>query len=400
MKKTIALILSLLLTAAALSLSGCSKPESPAGTETDAQSGITLDGLLPSDGAAAEGPAVDFASLSEETLNEWADAEPMDFGAVDLSAYITLGQYSGLAVTKESAELTEEEFQNELDALLDDYSYYEEITDRAVEEGDKVRADYAGYKDGEAFAGGTAYDQEITAKGGTGYIDGFAEAFIGQTPGEEFSFNVTFPEDYGYEELNGQEVTFVATVKGILSDRLIVPELNDEFVSSNFGYDSADLFREAYRLSVEKQKADYVESAVRDDLWTEILRGAVVKAYPESEVKRIYAQQRLVYESYARYYQTDYETFLSSYLNTTDEEIYTEAQDYTKEKMVLNALCKELQLSPTEADYNREIEKLAEYNGMTVDEMVSYYGEDLLRESALWQIVLEAIAGIAVISEG
>jgi trigger factor len=398
-KKTIALILSLLL-AAALSLSGCSKPESPVGAETDEQSGITLDGLLPSEGAAAEGPSVDLASLSDETLNEWADTDPMDFGSVDLSAYITLGQYSGLAVTKESAELTEEEFQNELDALLDDYSYYEEITDRKVEEGDRVRADYAGYKDGEAFAGGTAYDQEITAKGGTGYIDGFAEAFIGQTPGEEFSFNVTFPEDYGYEELNGKEVTFVATVHGILSDRLIVPELTDEFVSSNFGYDSADLFREAYRLSVERQKADYVESAVRDDLWTEILRGAVVKAYPESEVNRIYAQQRLVYESYAGYYQTDYETFLSAYLNTSDEEIYTEAQNYTKEKMVLNALCKELQLSPSDADYDREIEKLAEYNGMTVDEMVSYYGEDLLRESALWQIVLEAIAGTAVISEG
>ncbi|MGN1345232.1 MAG: FKBP-type peptidyl-prolyl cis-trans isomerase, partial [Eubacteriales bacterium] len=199
------------------------------------------------------------------------DAEPYDYMANDLTSFIQLGEYRNLEVTRESAFLTDEEFEDEIDNLLESYSYYAEETGRAVEEGDRVLVDCAGYLDGVAFEGGTATGQTVVAAANTGYIEGFAEAFIGQMPGEEFSFNVTFPESYGNVDLAGREVTFVCTVHSIQGTEEIVPELTDAFVSETFGYNNVEEFRIIYRDTVEQQKAYYVESNMYSELWTAVV---------------------------------------------------------------------------------------------------------------------------------
>ncbi len=322
----------------------------------------------------------------------WAQLPDFDYSALDFSKYIEVGPYQGLTVTKMSDVLTDEEFEDEIDAMLDNYSYYEEITEGAVSEGDRLRVDYAGYKDGVAFAGGTGTDQEVVASSGTGYIEGFAEAYIGKTVGEEFSFDVTFPENYGADDLNGQTVTFVTTVHAILTDNLITPVLDDGFVSSNFSYSNVEEFRIAYRETVAKQKAYYVNSQMYTDLWQQVLEHCAVKEYPADAVHKLYAEQRGYYESYASYYGTDYETFLTNYMAKTDDEIYATAEAYVKEDLVMYSLVKELGVEPTEEEYAAGIAFYAEYNGMTEDEILDYYGEDKLRTSVLWQALMEKIA--------
>ena len=117
-----------------------------------------------------------------------------DYETSDLTPYVTLGNYEGLHGTLAIETITEAKLDTELDALAEQYGHYNEITDRdTVEEGDRVVADYAGTKDGVAFEGGTATEQEIVVTSDSGYIPGFAEAFVGQKVGEEFSFDVTFP---------------------------------------------------------------------------------------------------------------------------------------------------------------------------------------------------------------
>ncbi|MBQ3859310.1 MAG: hypothetical protein II779_02200 [Clostridia bacterium] len=370
------------LLTALLLLSSCSKPE-PAGTETGSgETPVTIAGTpsMPAD-------LPDLGTLDDETVKAWADLPAFDYKAADLSSLVKLGQVEGLSVTAESAAVTDEEFDREIDSLLDSYAEAVEITDRPVEEGDRVRADYAGYKDGAAF------------QGGTGYIEGFAEAFIGQIPGEEFSFNVTFPEDYGVDDLNGQEVTFVATVHAIQTGEEIVPELDDEFVSSNFDYDTVSEFRDAYRLTVEKRKSYYVNNAVYNDLWEAVLGNAQVLAWPESEVNRIYAEHRQAYENYASYYETDYQTFMSTYMKQTDEDLYGVAQSYVKEDLVMYALADSLGIHPSEEERSAVVEELAEYNGISTDELTAYYGEETLDKSVLWQLVMEKVAETAVITE-
>ena len=328
------------------------------------------------------------------------DAEPYDYMANDLTGFIKLGEYTGLPVTKQSAVLTDEEFEDEIDAMLDSYSYYETITDRQVEEGETVLADYSGYLDGVQFDGGTATNQTITAASGTGYIEGFAEAFIGQMPGVEFDFDVTFPADYGNADLAGKEVTFVCTVHSIEGDELIVPELTDEFVAETFGYNNVEEFRILFRESVEKQKAYYVESSMYSDLWLKVVDNAEVLGYPETEVDRIYGERRTMYEEYAGYYGVDYDTFMTNYVGMTDSELYTESEKYVKEDLVMYQLIKELNFELSDADYADGMAFFADYYGMAEEELKSYYGEETIRTTILWQELMEKIAETAVITEG
>lgn len=328
------------------------------------------------------------------------DADPYDYMTNDLTPFIKLGAYENIPVTRQSAAVTDEEFENEVDYMLESYSYYETVTDRQVEEGETVLADYSGYLDGVQFDGGTATDQTIVAAPNTGYIEGFAEAFIGQMPGVEFDFDVTFPADYGNTDLAGKEVTFVCTIHSIQGSEAIVPELTDEFVKETFGYNNVEEFNILFRETVEKQKAYYVESNMYSELWLTVVDNAELIAWPGEEVERVYGERRAMYEEYAGYYGVDYETFLSNYAGLTDEELYTESQNYVKEDLVMYQLIKELNFEVTEDEYAEGMAFFAEYYGATEEELKSYYGEETMRTTILWQALMEKIAETAVITEG
>lgn len=93
---------------------------------------------------------------------------------------------------------------------------YNSDTSLTVADGDTVNIDYTGYVDGEAFDGGSTdgYGTDLTIGSGT-YIDDFEEQLIGHNVGENVQVTVTFPEDYGVEELNGKEAVFDVTINGI-----------------------------------------------------------------------------------------------------------------------------------------------------------------------------------------
>ena len=51
--------------------------------------------------------------------------------------------------------------------------------------------------------------------GSGSYIDNFEDQLVGAHPGDEVEVTVTFPDDYGVDELNGKEAVFDVAVNGI-----------------------------------------------------------------------------------------------------------------------------------------------------------------------------------------
>ena len=92
------------------------------------------------------------------------------------------------------------------------------LTDKelAIKNGDTVNIDYVGSIDGVEFDGGNTegYGTDLTIGSGM-YIDNFEEQLIGAHPGDNVDVKVTFPEDYGMEDLNGKEALFKVTINGI-----------------------------------------------------------------------------------------------------------------------------------------------------------------------------------------
>ena len=120
------------------------------------------------------------------------------------------------------------------------------ITDRTAQNGDELLLDYAGFCDGEQFAGGTAEQQTLVLGSGM-FIPGFEDQLIGTKPGDKVDVKVTFPEQYHAENLAGKDAVFQCTVHEIRESS--VYDLDDNFAKA-LGLESFEKLREAVRESI------------------------------------------------------------------------------------------------------------------------------------------------------
>ena len=118
---------------------------------------------------------------------------------VNLNKYVELADYKGLKVDTKSDEF-KQNYEQRIASDIENNQLYKQKTDGKVEKGDVANINYVGKKDGVAFQGGTAdnYDLEIGSKS---FIDGFEDGLIGVSIGSTVDLNLTFPQNYGNEEL-------------------------------------------------------------------------------------------------------------------------------------------------------------------------------------------------------
>jgi trigger factor len=319
-----------------------------------------------------------------------AASDAMDFYNADLTQYIKLGQYKGIAITVDVPELTDDDFNQSLNELLSENGYYEQVTDRAPVPGDTVNIDYEGYIDGKKFDGGSAEDQTLELSENSGYIDGFAEGLVGVMPGTTVTLNLTFPADY-YEDLAGKAVTFNVTVNYVHGEYM-VPELNDEFVVkyTNGEYTTVEAFKEYYRAKLEADLAAEAENEAYTELWQRIVENAEVIQYPQQQVLYYFNAQKSQYESYAASNSIDYNTMLS-YMGVTEESMMESARSYTKEDLVFYSIVKAEGFSISDSEYASGAAGYAEQAGATVAQLEAYYGKDYITECLLWDKVLKQL---------
>lgn len=86
--------------------------------------------------------------------------------------------------------------------------------DTVIENGMTANIDFAGSIDGDYFDGGTAEGYDLVIGSGS-FIDNFEEQLIGHKAGDQVDVNVTFPEDYGQENLAGKKALFEVTVNSV-----------------------------------------------------------------------------------------------------------------------------------------------------------------------------------------
>ncbi len=122
-------------------------------------------------------------------------------------------------------------------------------------DGDQVVIDFKGLLDGEAFDGGTAEDYPLVL-GSNSFIPGFEEQLVGAKKGEEKKLDVTFPEEYGAENLAGKAVVFEVTVKEV--KKPVPAEIDDE-MAKKYGAEDLDALKGQI---TERLKAEY-EGAAR-----------------------------------------------------------------------------------------------------------------------------------------
>ncbi|MDO6469573.1 trigger factor [Neptunomonas phycophila] len=181
---------------------------------------------------------------------------------------ITLADFSSAEIEKQTSEVTDTDVDTMIDTLRKQQATWTEV-ERAAEDGDRVKVDFEGFIDGEAFEGGKAEGTDIVL-GSNSMIPGFESGIVGKKAGEEFDLNVTFPEDYQAENLKGKDAVFKTKVISVSEPEL--PELNDEFFSK-FGLDVSDLegFKTEVGANMGRELKNALKAKLKDQVFTQLV---------------------------------------------------------------------------------------------------------------------------------
>ncbi|MDD4493831.1 MAG: trigger factor [Eubacteriales bacterium] len=323
-------------------------------------------------------------------------AESGHWKSVKALNFVELCEYSGISIPNSTHSISKTSVQDQILKYLSTYATDEKVTDRTVEDGDTVNIDFVGTVDGVEFESGSTKGEgaDVTI-GVTQYIDDFLEQLIGHKPGESFDIEVTFPNDYGVENLNGKDAVFAITINHITEKNY--PEFTDDFVKENFseeyGWNTAAAMEEGIR-------SDLQESAVSVFLQEYIVENSKVSKVPESIVN--YQQNSMLkcYRDYAKYNNMEFDDFLSTYVGvaSVDELLAQNLEDSTeaaKYYLIIQAIAEDMKLTVSEEDiseYFKEYMDAEDYS-----EYESQFGMPYLKSIVLGQKVLDYMEENAVL---
>ncbi len=163
---------------------------------------------------------------------------------------------SKLVLEKQIAEPDKKSLDDAMNNVRESSLDYRPVKDgNKSKKKDQVTLDFEGFKDGKPFENGSSKDFPLVL-GSNNFIPGFEDQLIGLKKNEEKVVKVTFPENYGNQELSGKDVEFKCKIKEVLSP--VLPKVDDE-LAKKFGLEGLKQLKE----NLEKQVETEFEQAAR-----------------------------------------------------------------------------------------------------------------------------------------
>ena len=341
--------------------------------------------------SAAKESELEIVAQPEIAVEQAEKGKPFIFTAtVAIKPDVTLGDYKGIEVEKKEAEVSEDEISAEIDRVRESNARMITIDDRATQDGDTVVIDFDGYVDGEQFEGGKAEDYTLVL-GSHSFIDNFEDQLVGKNIGDDVEVNVTFPEQYQAEELQGKPALFKVKIKEIKVKEL--PELDDDFAQDVSECDTLDAYKEEVKSKLVKIKEDDIKREKEDAVIEKIIENATMEI-PEQMVD---AQTRQMTQEFAQRLQSQglsleqYMQFTGLTPQKMQEELKPQALKRIQSRLVLEAVVEAEKIEATQEDIEKEIENMAKMYQMEADKLKELVGEEEKKQIALDMAVQKAV---------
>ncbi len=204
--------------------------------------------------------------IVEVSYEKLPEIPAVDFSGVELER---------LVVKADDAAVTEA-LENLAGTVKD---YADRKKGSKAKDGDQVVIDFVGKVDGEEFEGGKAEDYPLVL-GSNSFIPGFEDGLVGVKAEEVKDVDVTFPENYGAENLAGKAAVFTVTVKAVKEPK--DAEINDE-LATKFGAEDLDALKAQVTERLEAEYTGAARALAKRSL-LDALDGVVEFDLPESLV--------------------------------------------------------------------------------------------------------------------
>lgn len=283
---------------------------------------------------------------------------------------VKLGEYKGVEVSYTKPEVTDEQIENELKDIQAKNARIETKTEGKVEDKNIAVIDFKGFIDETPFEGGEGHDYDLEIGSGT-FIGDFEQQLIGLEKGQSKDVNVTFPENYGREELNGKPAKFEVTVKEIKVKEL--PALDDEFAKEVSEFDTIAEYKADLKTKAEKANEERATRELQEKVIAQVVDNATIdlpQVMVDREVQNMIKdlEQRLSYQglSLDQYFQ-----FTGSSEEQMKDYMKENAERKVRTDLVLNAITDEEKLEATEEELKAKAEEVVKmYQSKDTDEMV------------------------------
>ncbi|MGI1670067.1 MAG: trigger factor [Neptuniibacter sp.] len=209
----------------------------------------------------AGSPAIDFTTDVE--------GENLEYTAkFEVYPQVELADYSSVEIERRSADVKDADLDQMIETLRKQQADWAEV-EREAAEGDRVRIDFEGFVDGEAFDGGKGEGMDLVLGSNT-MIPGFEDQLAGAKAGADVELNVTFPENYQADNLKGKDALFKVKVHSVSEQ--VLAELNEEFYEK-FGLEekTEEAFRSEVKKNMERELNQAVKMKLKDQVFSKLI---------------------------------------------------------------------------------------------------------------------------------
>jgi trigger factor len=278
---------------------------------------------------------------------------------IEVKPEIELPELNALSGARPAVNVGEDAILGELESLRErQVNWIEEPEEIIAEDGHQVTIDFVGTIDGVAFEGGSAERVDLELGSGR-MIPGFEEQLVGAKSGEERDLEVSFPDDYGNDELAGRTAVFAAKVTAI--KRRELPELDDDFAKDIGDFetieDVRDKIRENLQAQLQHSSDEKLHRSLLDDLVTRTsfeVPPTMVERQLESQIKQFEQQLQ------GRVPEPDVRARVAQ----MREEGWDEARRRVQEALLLEAVALQVELEASEEEIDARLDEMATGQGV------------------------------------
>ncbi|WP_071518194.1 trigger factor [Geitlerinema sp. PCC 9228] len=329
-------------------------------------------------------------SSYEDLIAAYKPGEPLSFSvAADVQPEVELKQYQGLHVQVEQVEYDPQRVEDTIEEKRAEAATLVPVEGRPAQHGDVAIVDYTGYfqtetgETGEEIPGGSAENFQLELSEGR-LLPEIIEAVVGMTPGESKETTITFPEDYGAENLAGETTTFHITLKELKEKEL--PELNDDLAKEISEFETIDELRQSLEEQYQKEAQQQTDNNLEQALVSKLLEQVEVdlpNTLIERQVNVLLRQSMMQLEQYG----IDISQVLDrDSIPKLKEEMRPEAIQEVKQSLALQEIAKRESLELDENEIEQEIERLKQQlpdEQLDPDALRNYVEENMQTNKAM-----------------
>lgn len=314
---------------------------------------------------------------------------------VTVKPEVELKAYKGIKAEKEKVTVKKSEIKEEVERALEKDAKLVTVEGKAAKKGDTATIDFEGFLDGVAFEGGKAenYDLEL---GSGNFIPGFEDQVIGHKAGEEFDIDVTFPEDYGSEELAGKPVVFKIKLHKIMKKEL--PKYDDEFVKDVSEFDTIADYEKSLEEEIKARKEATADRAFENAVMDELVNNLVAEipaVMIDNEINNQINEfdyrlrsQGMALDMYLQYIGMDMAALRDSYKEGAEKSV--------KLRLALEKVTELENIEISDEDIETELKTYADSYGMELDKIKSLVSADDVKADLACRKAMDIVKDSAV----